>query len=615
MPFRTKHTYSTSRGTYNTRKHSFTGSGPAPAGMHKAPSPTINDVAVTTTYPSGRVVRTAPGRPPVQLSPSTSSGPDYLSQINDLLTPGPTVRDTAEAAARLGVKPKGIISELASDVAGPAGRKIAQGIEGEAAKGIAKIAQAAAVPLALKKSPKRFGGHKVLGTPTLRQLLKASAKGQLRTNRRGRATIRATRHAARDLAQARRTVGRSGRITGITHGGEAEQFAETLAKNTRLNPRFVGAWVQAEGGGYAAGGQAGKNNWLGVGYPGQPTPFGRSSYFSGTGAKAGRATADWIKGKIGDKYGYGAAPGIEAIIPKAAGKGPQAALRALRESGWGTNVASVAQNLPSIGTTPANPAAVKRLQNAKLVAQRLGIPTNQAGLAPPPKQVVTRFKAALVAAHELDKAQLPYVWGGGHNTGKVQVGSGVDCSGAVSFVLQKMGVKLPGGVVSGEMGRYLEPGPGAVTIFYNAEHTFMKIGDKFFGTSHANPGRGAGFIPTSYEEGEAKSGKYNVAHVPGLGGKVALEMGIDVTSGGPVSGGGISYGPEGTTATVTGGTTKDKPGFSSSPILFSGGSVSPLLATTTPLPSAYRLLQGESVESGTESPGGIIAQILRRKTL
>lgn len=185
-----------------------------------------------------------------------------------------------------------------------------------------------------------------------------------------------------------------------------------------------------------------------------------------------------------------------------------------------------------------------------------------------PKKVMTRYQAAITAASQLDKAQLPYVWGGGHTAGKVIPGSGVDCSGAVSYVLQKMGVKLPGGVTSGDMGTYLRPGPGAVTVFYNPEHTFMKIGDKYFGTSHANPGGGAGFIPTSYEQGEAMSGKYNVGHVAGLGKKVAVALGIPTTTAGSSSFPGISIGNSGTTASIEPGAaaTVKRPGFSEKPV-------------------------------------------------
>lgn len=172
------------------------------------------------------------------------------------------------------------------------------------------------------------------------------------------------------------------RIEGITHGGEAKEFAQYLSKYTGLDPQFVGAWVQSEGGGYAAGGEAGKNNWLGVGYPGEPTPFGRSSYFSGSPKKAAKATADWIKGTLEGVpgYEYSAAQGIREIISKAAGKGPEAALQALSESGWGTDTSAVATNLGMIqaqGKTMARSVKPRRIPSVvrigKIAQNRFGL--------------------------------------------------------------------------------------------------------------------------------------------------------------------------------------------------------------------------------------------------
>ena len=56
-----------------------------------------------------------------------------------------------------------------------------------------------------------------------------------------------------------------------------------------------------------------------------------------------------------------------------------------------------------------------------------------------------------------------------------------------------------------------------MTIFYNPTHTFMRIGNRYFGTSgFARPGGGAGWfdvdkLPASY------LAQFHEAHVPGLG--------------------------------------------------------------------------------------------------
>jgi 3D (Asp-Asp-Asp) domain-containing protein len=113
-------------------------------------------------------------------------------------------------------------------------------------------------------------------------------------------------------------------------------------------------------------------------------------------------------------------------------------------------------------------------------------------------QAVPRFAGGGIAgmvsaANKLDAAQFPYVWGGGHSGSPAPFGP-MDCSGAVSYVLQHGGVKIPT-MVSGALAGAGFPGPGKVTVFANAGHTFMRIGNRYFGTSGSNPGGGAGWFP------------------------------------------------------------------------------------------------------------------------
>jgi hypothetical protein len=97
------------------------------------------------------------------------------------------------------------------------------------------------------------------------------------------------------------------------------------------------------------------------------------------------------------------------------------------------------------------------------------------------------------AANKLDQAHFPYLWGGGHQGSPAPFGP-MDCSGAVSYVLQHGGVQIPT-MVSGALAGAGKPGPGKVTVFANPTHTFMRIGNRYFGTSGANPGGGAGWFP------------------------------------------------------------------------------------------------------------------------
>lgn len=114
------------------------------------------------------------------------------------------------------------------------------------------------------------------------------------------------------------------------------------------------------------------------------------------------------------------------------------------------------------------------------------------------------LKTLMSTANKIDKKGYAYSWGGGHN---MAFSGPYDCSGAVSAVLHAAGL-LNRPMVSGEFMRWGAPGPGAVTIYANAGHVYMSILGKFFGTSGANPGGGAGWF-----QGGARPG-FAVVHVP-----------------------------------------------------------------------------------------------------
>lgn len=93
-------------------------------------------------------------------------------------------------------------------------------------------------------------------------------------------------------------------------------------------------------------------------------------------------------------------------------------------------------------------------------------------------------------ANSINSKQLPYLYGGGH-AGKVnpKTTGPLDCSGAVSAVL---GVNPR---VASQFMKWGNAGQGKrVTIYAKGDHTLMEIDGHFFGTSHSNPGGGAGWI-------------------------------------------------------------------------------------------------------------------------
>lgn len=216
-----------------------------------------------------------------------------------------------------------------------------------------------------------------------------------------------------------------------------------------------------------------------------------------------------------------------------------------------------------------NPKAAKRYKIARKEAKELGLKVASDGKAevgPPPKKVVTRYKAIKASAKALEKLNVPYVYGGGHNGGMPDPSEGLDCSSSTVYLLNKAGVKTPN-IVSGEFGNHFPSGPGAVTIFYNPGHVFLRIGEKYYGTSVGDGGSGG----LGYHGAPSADylSQYNVAHVPGLGKKQALQLDIKPVEGSAIpSAPGVSFSPSGTTATVSQSeaVTKEKAGPSSKPI-------------------------------------------------
>lgn len=109
-----------------------------------------------------------------------------------------------------------------------------------------------------------------------------------------------------------------------------------------------------------------------------------------------------------------------------------------------------------------------------------------------PQPTGSDIQAVVSRAGQIDKERLPYKWGGGHGTTPATKGVPVDCSGAVSRLLNVSPR------VSGQFEKYGKPGKGkALTIYANGKHVLMEINGHFWGTSGTNPGGGAGWIPRS----------------------------------------------------------------------------------------------------------------------
>lgn len=319
-------------------------------------------------------------------------------------------------------------------------------------------------------------------------------------------------------------------------GPEQRRFIRGVSKRTRLNPRTIAAQARAEEG------------------AGEQTEAEQSHNFLNMGP--GIKYSSLKEGIRETAKNYNTNP-LYAGVRATRGKGPKAQAQAIVASPWGTTDL-IEKTLPEVGLK-GKPIPRTLIARAK----KLGINPQAPNVGRASKQVVTRYRAGLRAAKELARAHIPYVWGGGHGSPTSSPTSGgLDCSGAVSYVLNKMGV-LKGSLVSGSMGSVLKPGPGAVTVFYNAGHTFMSFGGKFFGTSVNDSSKGLAFYKNP---GADYLSQYSVGHVAGLGKKQALQLGLK--SPDTQSFPGMSLSSSGTTATINSGAgaTVSKPGFSAKPI-------------------------------------------------
>jgi hypothetical protein len=396
------------------------------------------------------------------------------------------------------------------------------------------------------------------------------------THQRALPTKAEKQEAIKAVRQARKVVAKTTGVTGPLTPSQ-KVMAKQIARETGLKPRTIATQELQEESGEAAQQREAEGNYnaLNIGYfDSGPGALTQGSEWSNPHTAA-KATSEFFKGQK-----YGPSEGIRNILPAAKGKSVPEQLNVIGNSGWATS--DYATNLAATSALVGekhNPKAVARLKAAVKEAKELGLNVKGGRLAvgKPSKQTVTKFQQIKHAATELESKDFPYSWGGGHDPNfspggeQENGGPGYDCSGAVSFVLHQAGV-LDEPLTSGSMGTVLKPGPGAVTVFYNAEHTFMKIGDEYWGTSVGDNGAGGiGKHPTPSADYLAQ---YNVGHVPGLGRKQALQLGFKPGSFVPTGGTesafpGMEFSEGGTTATIEqgkGAKVPGKAGFSKKPI-------------------------------------------------
>lgn len=138
------------------------------------------------------------------------------------------------------------------------------------------------------------------------------------------------------------------------------KFQATLARETGLNSKVIGAWILAEmGGANSAAAQkrdrAHNYNWLNIGYfDSGPGALTKDQVFSDP-VKAAKATAQFLRGEK-----FGASSGIRRIL-STKNADPMAQINAIATSGWassgyngGASLRQLYQQAPAI--TPGSPS-------------------------------------------------------------------------------------------------------------------------------------------------------------------------------------------------------------------------------------------------------------------
>lgn len=158
------------------------------------------------------------------------------------------------------------------------------------------------------------------------------------------------------------------------------------------------------------------------------------------------------------------------------------------------------------------PASIPYAREAFTLAQHLQVQNPGGGATVIQTPAGPLFNRLLTVADEVAAARIPYCFGGGHVTparpthgiychdaGNNHISGGayegLDCSSAVSMLLQRSGVNTPTLDSAGFMS-FGEPGTGVrFTIWANAEHVFVASDGRDWGTSNSTPYGGPAWAP------------------------------------------------------------------------------------------------------------------------
>lgn len=200
MPARTGDTYTTPTGVVNTKKKTYAGKGPAPTGTKKVRPKTIDEVPVVTVTSSGVSAQ--------NFAKSSAANRAVRKQeraqrrVRRVVS---TQRKQEEVKARKAIPTVDRFVSSIADHAADAAEAISS-----APKLVTRARNEAAVKAVefpKQKTTEAFG-KPTLGTPRVKQVVRAKKQGTLQVNKAGKVTIPVTRKAARELRRATKVYDR-----------------------------------------------------------------------------------------------------------------------------------------------------------------------------------------------------------------------------------------------------------------------------------------------------------------------------------------------------------------------------------------------------------------------
>lgn len=347
MAFRTADTYSTSRGTFNTRKHTFAGKGPAPAGSRKVRAATAATAPTTTISSTGQISTSGFGtrRAARRARRAARASQRRARRITRSLTPGPQ-----RAANQQTPKPPKYTPPPTS-------------------------------------KPETFQGKPTAGTPTLGSLQTASRSGTLKVNKAGFLTTPQVRKAGGALKQARKAVRRSQpSLAGLSPAErDAAHYAEVAHRKYPDIPTSVLMSDQRQESGFDPNAVSSAG------------AFGRSQFIPSTAAEYGVRPGSSKQAKRSQAVGQ-----AHYLHDLGFAQNPQKALSSYSggyaASDYNDPVLVGAKDYAALDK-PGNPRAVKRLAKAKAQAKSVGLNTK-------PKSKVAgpgRIPSVVYIGHQAEK--------------------------------------------------------------------------------------------------------------------------------------------------------------------------------------------------------------------